>query len=740
MAKKNAKLEPQSNNADERGITLSVIAPCFNEEENVKTLASRVLRALEKKKISVELILVNDCSSDSTKKIASSLAKENSKIILVNHETNKGLFEAWKTGLEIARGDYVCFIDADLQNPPEEILRLYRTMQTAPADIIQGTRSSIGRLKDSRYSLSIVLNTILNVLFGSKAKDNKSGFVLAPKEVLRDTLDFKFQYDYPQTFIRVAAESKNYVFKETETLFEERRGGKSFIPSFPVATILKVLFDVARAVIEFRFLSSESSDLDIFLKEHKPLKEPFKYRGWRKILLEIYFLTCPMHKWMISRKVRKDFFALRRTQYLSVEDMKKLQLRKLRRLIRHTYIQVPYYREKLQEAGITPEDIRSLDDLSKIPLLSKQNVRDNLYFDLFSENHNKSEMLKISTSGSTGEPFVCYADKRQLEMRFATTMRAAEWTGWKFGDPQVRLWHQTIGMSWSQIIREHIDAFFMKRLFIPAYEMRDENLEDFVTKIKNHKPVLVDGYAESFNFLAHYLKDKDIEGFSPRAIMSSAQVLPDHVRKVIEEKFNCEVYDKYGSREFSGIAYEDSGHDGHLVQSESYIVEILKNNRPAKPGETGEIVVTDLNNYHMPLIRYRIGDLATQVESTGSSKTKKGMTRIGKIQGRSQAIVISKNGTWLPGTFFAHFFKDFEYAVRHYQIIQETREEIQIKIVPHTMYNNKIGVKIQEGLQEFTGQDMPIRITLVDEIPLVKTGKRTAIISKLKIDFLDLKS
>ena len=83
--------------------------------------------------------------------------------------------------------------------------------------------------------------------------------------------------------------------------------------------------------------------------------------------------------------------------------------------------------------------------------------------------------------------------------------------------------------------------------------------------------------------------------------MSSAQILPAQVRKIIESRMGSKVYDKYGSREFSGIAYEDFTSSGHLVQMESYIVEIIKNNEEAKPGEDGEVIVTDLNNYHFPL-------------------------------------------------------------------------------------------------------------------------------------------
>jgi phenylacetate-CoA ligase len=280
--------------------------------------------------------------------------------------------------------------------------------------------------------------------------------------------------------------------------------------------------------------------------------------------------------------------------------------------LQHAYLTVPYYRRAFDAAGFKPNQIQSLADFSKIPLLSKQDVRENVHFSMFSDLHNKKEMLKITTSGSTGEPFVCYADKFQLEMRFATTLRALEMSGWKFGDRQLRLWHQTLGMSRTQAFKERLDAWFMRRHFIPAFEMSEDSLKFLIKTIEKKKPVLIDGYAESLNFIA--IASSSRSKHSPRAVMSSAQQLTDSTRAQIENQFGAKVLDKYGSREFSGIAYQCLESEHHHVQDESYILEILVDGRPAKVGEVGEVVITDLNNFSMPLIRYRIGDMAIAVE------------------------------------------------------------------------------------------------------------------------------
>src|SRR5262249_25117647 len=179
----------------------------------------------------------------------------------------------------------------------------------------------------------------------------------------------------------------------------------------------------------------------------------------------------------------------------------------------------------LDERGLKDGDMRTADDLRKWPLLAKGDVRANLYFDLLSDNHRKRRILKVATSGSTGEPFLCYADQHQLEIRWAATQRSMEWTGYRFGDRTARLWHQTIGMTWSQAIRERLDAMLERRLFIPAFELSDENLDRMIRKLKRYRPVLIDGYAESLNFLAHYVQMRGLEGLHPKGVISSAQVL-----------------------------------------------------------------------------------------------------------------------------------------------------------------------------------------------------------------------
>lgn len=463
-----------------------------------------------------------------------------------------------------------------------------------------------------------------------------------------------------------------------------------------------------------------------------------KYRGLRRIRFETYFATMPLHAWTITgRGTRRKYLELKASEHLSRSELDALQLSKLRAITSHAYETSDFYRRHFDSAGFNPAQIQSLEDLSKIPYLSKDDVRENLETGLISNKVDRSKILRITTSGSTGRPFTIFADRDQLEVRFAATLRALEWTGWRFGDRQARLWHQTLGMSRSQVFRERLDAFLLKRLFIPAFEISPQSIEAFVAKIAQHRPVLVDGYAESLNFLATYIRMGREPGFSPIAIMSSAQALPANTRRIIEEGFKTKVFDKYGSREFSGIAYECQAHDGHHVVDECYLVELLVDGRPARSGEVGEVVITDLYNLATPMIRYRIGDLAVAVDNSLVCGCGRSHKRIGDIEGRTQAIVHCADGTWLPGTFFAHFFKDHEDTIRFFQIEQRRKGAFELLIVQNDGFEIDQMNKILHDLREYV-HDTEITVKYVAEIPLVRTGKRSPVVSHVSEDFQDL--
>lgn len=714
-------MQPPSDNTK-----VSVIVPCLNEEGNLGGLIERISTAL--KELNFEIILIDDGSTDKTIEVAERIRSEKSNIKIYKHATNFGIIQAWQTGLDEAAGEIICLIDADLQNPPEAIKEMLDHLIHNQADLVQGVRSSIGRTKNQRMIFSRGLNLLLNFIFWQNASDSKSGFVVGYKHVLSDVLDHRLKYFYFQTFIGVVARCKRYKVLEVETLFESRESGHSFINKrnlFPV--VFRVLVDFIPAFFEFRFISKP-------VQMGIPRVAKFSQKGVRsKIYFHLYFSTMKIHKWIISSDSKFYYYYLKSTEFIEREKLVKLQNDRLKKLLHHAYQHVPYYRKSFQLSGL---NLQSLIEINKLPLLSKSDVRSNIHFSLFSDDHVKKQMLRIQTSGSTGQPFICYADKFQLEMRFATTLRALEMTGWRFGDRQMRLWHQTLGMTRKQAIQEKIDSILLRRKFVPAFEMTKESVSKLFSLIERYKPILVDGYAESLNFISMFAPHSNRR--ERISVMSSAQQLTPETRLLIQEKLNAKVFDKYGSREFSGIAYQCSEGKNFHVQDESYIVEILVDGRKALPGEVGEIVITDLNNFSVPLIRYRIGDLALAVEQT-PCPCGRSHSQIGMISGRTQALVLCANGVWLPGTFFAHFFKDFEFAIKHFQIVQIMPGNFKVNIIPTSRYSPETESQIRSGLYRFTGSTTGIEFIQVSDIPMERTGKRTPVISKVSVDFQSIK-
>jgi phenylacetate-CoA ligase len=245
MHQDTAAREVEDVSAPSASQKLSVIAPCLNEELNVPTLVSRMMATFDRMPIPCELVLVDDGSTDGTwSVIASAMEREPLRVRGVKHEKNRGIVGGWKSGLEAATGELVCLIDSDLQNRPEDVVALYDAFEAENADVAQGVRHPAGSRR--RVLFSRVLNHMLNVSFGMKLRDNKSGFVLCRREVLLDALGDADGYRYFQSFLGVAMAARGYRFAQVETRFEPRVAGESFLSAFPVVVSLKICGELVR--------------------------------------------------------------------------------------------------------------------------------------------------------------------------------------------------------------------------------------------------------------------------------------------------------------------------------------------------------------------------------------------------------------------------------------------------------------------------------------------------------------
>lgn len=231
---------------------MSLVAPCLNEERNVSELAGRFFAESTRRGRTVEIIFVDDGSTDNTLEEISTLSKEyGDRVQIVIHENNRGIAASWLSGTEAARGEMICLIDSDLQNPPESALDLLDALEKSGADFAQGIRVPTRNQQRRRIVMSRLLNIVLNKSFGMQARDNKSGFIVTRRTNLLRLLTNQSGYRHFQTFIGVAAHSNGLSFVEIETPFEDRRSGVSFLSGRTIQVIAEVLVDIRRARREF---------------------------------------------------------------------------------------------------------------------------------------------------------------------------------------------------------------------------------------------------------------------------------------------------------------------------------------------------------------------------------------------------------------------------------------------------------------------------------------------------------
>jgi phenylacetate-CoA ligase len=709
--------------------SISVIAPFFNEEEIIGYTIDELDNLLAKNFNDYEIVLVDDGSTDKSQEIVKTKLENSNHLTLIIKNENTGIWAAWEEGVRKAKYDCICIIDSDLQYQPADIINLYKK-HIQGFQFVQGIRAYSSDVNIVRKIISKSFSLVLKLFFRKNLlglKDVKSGFFVTRKSLLINIFDFFPKFTFGQSFIIVYANFLNAFVEQTPVLFSQRFGGKSFLKTLPLKTIFTVLKEIA----SLKFFLNKKDFYLIYLNYFcNNIKKNNEFSFYENLRLNIFFKTHFFHKWKIGKNLKSYVDAQLLFQKLSKKQIVEYQTRRLIDLVWYYYQNSSLYRDNMVKLNIHPYDIQNLNDLKLLPYLEKDQLKLNFSNGLLSNKTKNYKTLLISTSGSTGMPLSLIANSEQLKVRWANTFRAWTWTGWTPSKRQARLWHQTLGMSKIQVIKEFIDNIFFKRIFIPAYTINDKNIKKYLDKLIKHKPYLIDGYAESFNFIMNYIRVNNVKNFKLNSIISSAQEMPNNLKTEIENKFSAKIFDKYGAREFSGIAYEALGHKGKLICEDSYIVELLKNNEIIDHNDIGEIFITDLNNFITPMIRYRIGDLGTKINSSEEINNKIKFNTLGNIEGRTKAIIICYNNTWVPGTFFAHFFKEYTQLILRYQVIQNSIGEINLKLVKN---KNTEESEIREMIKELrkTVGEIDINIQYVPEISMIKTGKTMGAISNL---------
>ncbi len=416
------------------------------------------------------------------------------------------------------------------------------------------------------------------------------------------------------------------------------------------------------------------------------------------------------------------------SQYWTRDELIHYQEEQLHKLIRHIYEHVPFYKDWFRKNRLGPKDFKHLRDLSKMPILSKAEIRQ-FPHNFKADNYNKKKSIRMNSSGSTGEPFEYFISKEAYSMKYAAALRGWYWMGYRLGDIYAKLSQNRRSGSIKKI-----QDLINRSLYTYIPDLSRPTLTRVIEKLEKDKPEYVRCYPDPLIFIAKLLKkeNKTLPGI--KAINTTGNILTDEGRGLIEERFDCPVFDSYSS-EGSAIFSEGPTRENYLGSMEYAITEILdKNGQEVNPGDTGIHITTDLWNYSMPLVRYNTKDLV--VKSVVTSSCGRKLVGIDKILGRDNDILVTPSGNLLIVHLFTIYFEYFD-SIKQFQIEQKQLDEFIFRLVINEKFTPNIQKQVFDYWKNFLGVNVKLTIEIHDVIPFLYSGKRRFLIrnNEIKLPF-----
>lgn len=442
------------------------------------------------------------------------------------------------------------------------------------------------------------------------------------------------------------------------------------------------------------------------------------------------YIGFPLQDMVKGTKIIKTLSFLKESQYWDEDRIRQYQLSKLKLLIDYARKKVPYYEDLFNKIKFSSRDIHCLEDINKIPLLTKQIVREK-WGQLISRDFNKFKVKKGKTGGTTGAPVIVYKDENNRTFTWASYYRWYEWMGVNYYDPVVTFWgaRTVLSQTFKNKIYSWLKDSLQNNITFNSFAMTDEKLSLYASIIKKNKPALIKGYLSALILFANFVKKNNLEFESLKSISSTSETLLPHNRQFLEEVFNVPAYDQYGCGEVSAISYECSAHKGLHVNMEHVIFEILDENNNCLLNKTGRVIATDLDNYVMPFIRFENGDMAILSDEICSCGVNQPLIK--SIEGRSIDTVILKDGRKVHGVFFTDILYElniFTDKIQRFQIYQETPGEIEFRIETKVKLEEPVKRRIEKAFKNFLSK---VDIREMSNLPLDESGKFRYIINKV---------
>ncbi|MGI9190110.1 MAG: phenylacetate--CoA ligase family protein [Longimicrobiaceae bacterium] len=403
------------------------------------------------------------------------------------------------------------------------------------------------------------------------------------------------------------------------------------------------------------------------------------------------------------------------------EELAEFQNERLRRIVTHAYRRVPYYRHLFDAHGVRPRDIRGTGDLGQIPITSKAELNALAMGAVVAQGVDPARLIAATTSGSSGEPFTIRRSWFEQNLLHTFRLRALHSFGLRPADRvaavvRLRPVHRGDNKLLGRLLRaaglfrrERIDLFLEP--------------EEVLARLRKLEPDVVSGFPGVLDRLARQMDEQDRRGIRPRLLLSGAEVLTPDMRRRISDAFGAPVYDLYGSHEFNLLAWQCRETGELHTCDDALILEVIgSDGRPVESGERGEVVATALHSFAMPFIRYRLGDLVTRGGDQCACGQPFGTIR--RIQGRMLDFFPLPGGRVIhPSEIVARLVDGVGAAIRQYELVQERRDRIVLRVVPAAAFSREMIPRIHASVLEVIGWEVEFAVELVAEIPPEANGK-----------------
>ena len=458
----------------------------------------------------------------------------------------------------------------------------------------------------------------------------------------------------------------------------------------------------------------------------------------KHVVERIYYMSpIALQNWLISAygyKLYRERYGgnhdkymrlLLQSQWYDDQQIQRQVDERFLNIVGHAVKTVPFYRDWLQAEGIDVREISGAQDIKKLPIISKEHIRESPQ-NYLADGFRQSDLIVINTSGTSGKTLKICVDKDSRRHSYAFFTRLKLWAG-------IRGWPTSVTFAGRTIVPPDADhpPFWRRNLatnnyLFSSYHLSWHNLKYYVEMLQKIRPYFIDSYPSSIYIVARYMKEKGLGELYPKAIITSSETLLDYQREIIEEVFQCPVYDQYGAAE--QVVFVSQCEKGtYHIHPEFGIVEFLREDgSDAMPGEPARLICTGFTNRAMPLIRYDIGDVG--MRSDVKCRCGRNFPVIEKIVGRNEDLLITPDGRQVGR--LDPIFKGLQ-SIKEAQIIQEDYDKVVVKVVPGSGFCESDSKVIIKELRKRLGSQVSVTLSIVNSVPRTSAGKFKAVISKV---------